>query len=429
MKSTLVYLLQVIIASGILYSYYHFFLRNKKFHGYNRYYLLAATLISISVPFLKIPVYFNSYSDFPVIYKVLAEVKISNSKVTATPNSLSWQMILSAFYISVTLIAFTKLIVSLIRIFKIIHRNKAIKIDNFLLVSTKAQGTPFSFCNWLFWDNTISIDSEKGRQILQHEIFHIRQKHSIDVIYLECLSALFWINPFFIRIKKEIKAIHEFSADEFAMKTSNKLEYAELLLQCAFQTNQQFVNPFFHNQIKRRIAMITNSSKPSHQYLRKAMVLPVVFVALAIVAVNCKAKDTYQEIDQQKEAKNPVSLADKKESVTAIASDKVYEKVEVEPSFPNGDAGWRKFLEKNINASVPVDNQAPSGSYMCWVQFIVDNEGHISDIKPLTNHGYGMEQEVIRIMKLSPNWVPGSDNGIAVKAYRKQPVTFVITEE
>ena len=59
MRSLLINLLQMIVASGILYGYYHFFLRNKQFHQYNRYYLLAATIISLLIPFFNIPVYFT----------------------------------------------------------------------------------------------------------------------------------------------------------------------------------------------------------------------------------------------------------------------------------------------------------------------------------------------------------------------------------
>lgn len=100
---------------------------------------------------------------------------------------------------------------------------------------------------------------------------------------------------------------------------------------------------------------------------------------------------------------------------------------EEEAYFPQRDGGWRKFLEKNLNANVPVNNRAPVGSYMVIVQFIVDKDGSIQDIKPLTNFGYGMETEVVRIMKKSPAWVPAMQFGRNVKAYRRQPVTFVVS--
>lgn len=108
---------------------------------------------------------------------------------------------------------------------------------------------------------------------------------------------------------------------------------------------------------------------------------------------------------------------------------KVFDKVEIEASFPGGDLAWRSFLERTLNASTPVDNSAPAGTYTVMIQFVVDRKGNISDIKPLTNHGYGMEKEVIRVLQKSPKWLPAIQDGRQVNAYRRQPVTFVIIDE
>lgn len=104
-------------------------------------------------------------------------------------------------------------------------------------------------------------------------------------------------------------------------------------------------------------------------------------------------------------------------------------KVDAEASFPGGEKGWRLFLEKNLNPSVPASNRAPAGTYTVVIQFVVDKSGNITQIKPLTTHGYGMENEVIRILKKSPNWVPAMLNGKPIGVYRKQPVTFLVEEE
>src|SRR6187401_2172656 len=72
MNQLLFYLLQVIAASGLLYGYYHFALRNKKLHLYNRFYLLMAVVIIFFIPFLKIPVYFSTQqSDSSVMLQTL----------------------------------------------------------------------------------------------------------------------------------------------------------------------------------------------------------------------------------------------------------------------------------------------------------------------------------------------------------------------
>ncbi len=104
----------------------------------------------------------------------------------------------------------------------------------------------------------------------------------------------------------------------------------------------------------------------------------------------------------------------------------IWTSVEVDAKF-NGN--WEKFLIKNLNPNVPVDNSAPPGVYKVVVQFVVDLDGNISDIKALTNNGYGMEQEAIRVLKRATKWEPAFQNGTHVKAYRSQPITFQVTEE
>lgn len=108
---------------------------------------------------------------------------------------------------------------------------------------------------------------------------------------------------------------------------------------------------------------------------------------------------------------------------------KIFDRVEVEASFPGGDQMWRKYLERTLNPNTPVDNGAPEGSYTVIIQFVVDKEGNISDVRPLTHHGYGMEAEVMRVIMKGPKWTPAEQDGRKVKAYRKQPVTFQVIVE
>jgi len=108
---------------------------------------------------------------------------------------------------------------------------------------------------------------------------------------------------------------------------------------------------------------------------------------------------------------------------------KVFEKVEVEASFKGGEREWTKYLIRNLDANVPVENGANEGTYTVTVQFIVDKEGKISDVKALTSHGNGMEEEAMRVIKKGPDWIPAIQNGRQVKAYRKQPITFVVAPE
>ena len=116
---------------------------------------------------------------------------------------------------------------------------------------------------------------------------------------------------------------------------------------------------------------------------------------------------------------------------TGIVEDKTtvetgpQEIVDIDAKF---DGNWKKFLETNLVPEIPVDNGAPAGRYSVVVRFVVDTDGSFSQVEALTNHGYGMEQEAIRVVKKSKKWEPASLNGHVVKAYKKQVIVFVVEE-
>jgi len=123
-------------------------------------------------------------------------------------------------------------------------------------------------------------------------------------------------------------------------------------------------------------------------------------------------------------SKNLADTVPAKDSV----DESIWEKVEVEAAFPGGDEAWIKFLQSHLDPTVPTRMKAPKGKYTVWIQFIVNKDGKVFDFKALTTNGYGMEKEVIRILKKSPKWKPAIQDGRPVMAYRKQPVTFVVEE-
>ena len=107
----------------------------------------------------------------------------------------------------------------------------------------------------------------------------------------------------------------------------------------------------------------------------------------------------------------------------------VFEKVEVEASFKGGASAWRNFLQTNLNANIPLENGAPEGRFTVLIRFIVNKQGEVSYVNALTKHGYGMEDEAIRLIKESGKWIPAEQGGKKVIAYRKQSITFLIGSE
>ncbi len=757
MKQLLTYLAEVMVISGVLYGYYHFFLRNKRFHQYNRFYLLISSLLSIVLPFLSFTIYLQSDSESTTVLENLQVV------VTDGPGALDgvvmtegmtntsfdwWPVAIYGLYAIGGLFLLTRFLLALRNIARLKRSHQVTEVEGIYFVSTSAPGTPFSFFNWLFWHREIDVKSSKGEQIFRHEYYHISQKHSLDIMILEVLTIFFWINPFFHIIRKEITAIHEFLADRFATGAAADPYYAELLLMNAIGTKQQLINPFFHNQIKRRIAMIIQPDKTRFRYFRKILALPLAVLLFGAFALSFKKKsldpvagpavkvvieaahggpdggavstdgvhregavmlelaklihrlapeygvevllardgeqragnassnnealkksvelakssnaDMYlslhmnvtpaarsgksgieayissQRTDARSEqlssillqrlaalyttdmrvrksaqtiyvldknvcpavllelgymnnAKDMAFMTNKdnqeklarqiltsirdfgnnstalqpaaaamtdtipaaspqkevvvigrpaysplRDSTLVVLNGKVqkgnadavlktidpntikevnvlkdasaiqkygkqaeqgvieintktgeelevkdvtlkevtvqgfqtkpkgevrevvvegrpttpsleevvvvgygtplqqeptFTKVEVEPAFQGGVDAWRKYLQRNLNGKTPLENGAPAGNYTVFIQFVVDKDGKLSQFKPMTNHGYGMEEEVIRVLRSGPAWVPATQNGRKVNAIRKQPVTFSVVRE
>jgi len=112
-----------------------------------------------------------------------------------------------------------------------------------------------------------------------------------------------------------------------------------------------------------------------------------------------------------------------------IDADKIFSKVEVEAAFPGGLDAWKNFLVKNLKTNVGEKNGAPLGYYTTVVRFIVSKDGELTDIHGETQIGYGMEDEVIRVIEKSGKWIPAKQNGRLVNAYRRQPVTFQVLDD
>ena len=99
--------------------------------------------------------------------------------------------------------------------------------------------------------------------------------------------------------------------------------------------------------------------------------------------------------------------------------------VDIDAKF---DGNWMKFLERNLNGQVAVENDAPPGTYTVLLQFVVDIDGSVSDIKVLKSPGFGLDQEAMRVIRKSKKWEPAMYDGRPVKAYRRQPITFLVSE-
>ncbi len=107
--------------------------------------------------------------------------------------------------------------------------------------------------------------------------------------------------------------------------------------------------------------------------------------------------------------------------------DKVFQKVEIEASYPGGDKAWTRFIQREISRYMDeLQDDGKAGT--CVVQFIVDREGNISEVEALTMKGTKLAEICVNAIRKGPKWIPAEQNGRKVKAYRRQPVTFRIDD-
>ena len=292
----LLYLLKTILVSSIFISYYWLVLRNKKFHYYNRFYLLSASVISLIVPLLNFdwlsieePV---MYGSSEVLQFVLPKATATSTTTSITSYLFSWMDYALVISCIVTMALVIILFIQIMKIQILKKKSEVTPMDGFDFINTKEENAPFSFFNNLFWKETISLQDEGGQQIFKHEITHIQQKHTWDRIYCQIVASLFWMNPINWIIQKELKTIHEFIADEEAIGNADVAAFAKMLLQTHY--GNHFLNPthqFFYSSIKRRIIMLTTSRNIKYSYVRRLMVLPILVIAVGLVSIKVHATE------------------------------------------------------------------------------------------------------------------------------------------
>jgi len=346
MLTTLYYCFQVILCSTIMMGYYWLVLRDKKFHQYNRFYLMAIAVLSWIVPLIKIQWQHDVEAD-STMYYLLSSVASNNTDIDLSLQSkwynLNWQALLTVTYISVSLILLTGMVSALVRIYRLLKNNSCKSLGEVFVVLTNANGTPFSFFNYIFWNDAIDLKSESGKQILQHELTHVKQKHSIDKILIQLVLIVGWFNPFFWLIKKEMDMIHEFIADQHTIENGDAASLAEMLLTAVYpQQKYLLANPFFFSPIKRRIQMMKNNSNPKYSYMRRLIILPL--LAIVVVLFAFRNKENAKPVSINSMIENLVDVVNKQNRNTTKVKD---------TTILNGDSVYVVPSDKKITIISP----------------------------------------------------------------------------
>lgn len=287
MEPILLYFGKMILCSAVMFAYYLLFLKDKTFHHYNRFYLLFLVIISLVLPLVKVS-YFTIETN-KNLYLLLSGFNQNQSQTTNYDIT-----IYSVFYTIIGVVSIAlliRLIQGILKINSIKNQFPNETIEGIKFYQTNLNNAPFSFFRNLFWKKSIEINSPIGQQILKHEMVHIEQKHSWDKLLMQLAKSIFWFNPVFYFINKEINLIHEYLADKKAVKKSDTKAFAQMLLESHFSGSVLPVtSPFLSSNLKKRLTMITKN-QTKYSYARKLFALPILFFMVFAYMVNAKNKE------------------------------------------------------------------------------------------------------------------------------------------
>lgn len=287
--SILSFSLKSMICSGIFMGYYLLVLKNAPANHFNRVYLLAAALLSLLLPFTSFDLFHiapTSVPDIPLLDISGTGTAEAYTNVAATQH-FNWQAVWASLYFAVASAMVLRLIAKFIWVYRLRSSGHNTIKEGFQLIKTDDPRAPFSFMHMLFWPTHMRHDSPEGNRILQHELAHIKQLHTVDKILMQLMLAACWLNPFNWLMRNELWLQHEFLADKQAIEDGDTETFAKMLLYSVTNTtNRSVISPFFQSPIKRRLLMLTRNGKSPFSLMRRFLAIPILFIAVLLMALD-----------------------------------------------------------------------------------------------------------------------------------------------
>lgn len=414
----LIYVAKVSLYWTLFYACYQLLLRHQTFFVWNRIYLISSLLVSFALPFIIYP------ESAPVI-SITYSVTNPDFTVSSTPTEqvpiITWTQFLWSFYVLGALFMAFKLFANIRQLNHFLTDGELIELEDckIILIDSNRIGS-FSFLKWIVVNRN---DYENHFDpILRHEMVHMQQWHSVDILLVELLKIIFWFNPLLLLYKKSLQEVHEFLAD---YEAPNRENYATFLVSYALNAPiASLTNHFYKpSQIKTRIQMIYKN-RSSKWLLSTYLLAATVITTVAVFVAGCERKEKDESVVKVEADKKTESL--KNEVEKNLSDRKDYTVVEEQPEFPGGMSAMFGFMAKNIKYPEAAAKANVQGKV--FLSFVVTEKGETEDIVILKGVGYGCDAEAIRVLKLFPKWKPGKQNGAPVNTKYTLPINFQLDD-
>lgn len=372
---------------------YYLFLENKPMHTFKRYYLLSALVIALIGPWFIIPLHINT----PLTSEILQEITYLSLTPLSTEQtaSLPLERIVLWGYILISASLLCNLAYRIYHLIQLSDKSTIVYLKGQRFAISNQIQSPFSFYSTIYLP--LDIELNWANPIIQHELEHIKQKHTVDIIIINLLKALFWFNPLFYLYQKAISLNHEFLADApFSKDKQLTQQYLELLLQ-QNSTNKQskLCSSFYFRITKKRINMIFNNKKP---FKTKWVITLAFAIAMPLTCLSILAQPSPEVVIPS------LNQGDQN------------------PSFPGGMQEFRNLLMQNIEYDLK------NGPQRIILKFTVEANGALTNITSINPINNALANQAMESLKQIPNWNPKIENGKAVASEFFLPIAFRAAE-
>ncbi len=401
------YIIRFVLCSGFFIAIYYAFFYSEKMFLFNRYYLLLSLLASLIIPVLTI-------ESNPAIIDHVESVVLLNTQqgvnaieLPDTPKSsnIPWESILLGLYgiVSLTLL-FRFMALNWI----LLNKTKRCNLELFhkaILVLTEVSSPPHSYFRYIF---ITKQDYENGlidQKIIDHELAHVMQKHSLDILLIELLVVLTWFNPIIYFYRNAIRLNHEFLADEAVIqKSKNISSYKQLIVNHSayvngLSTNSSISSSFNYLNTKKRLTMLNANSIARIVLFKKISLVPLIVISVFLFSQKSIAQNLENIVVSQQ---NEIStLQDESEEELGETQEK---KIDLKD--------FKVIVEKTENG---IKMQSVQGSAWTDLMFSINND------QPQAINEYGMTELDKRSSKKDSNLTPflftitKTENGIVLK--------------
>jgi beta-lactamase regulating signal transducer with metallopeptidase domain len=383
------YLIKVIGCSGLLLLVYLLFLQREKMYRFNRFYLLFSIVFSFFVPLIPVTI----STPLPLVTGTAADVvdnitAILPEQVTAIDDQVTtidervnyWPIALITLYIAVTTFLLCRFIINLFTLYRKIRTGRQVNYAHAAMVLTEEAVTPFSFLHYIFINKQDFNDGIIEKEILRHELTHVRQKHSLDILLLESLLVFCWVNPFLFLYRKAIQLNHEFLADESVINTFHDTASYQYLLfnKLSGKSNALLTSSFNYLITKKRLTMMNKQTNRTVALVKQVALLPVLAGMVFLFSTKVYAQQPTQ-VKPPSETENKVPP-----TVTRAPKQKI----------PYGPGATQEQLTEydKVVKSITTEKEGKNGKPLTYVDMRNVNINQMSTIYKLMNE----EQRSVR---------------------------------